>query len=269
MKKIRISGTDYVTFERSVFRGPRGSDLRDLTLWHQPLSFFPNSNLLRQTRPGPCATFAVLEAEIVLSVVFTSSKVDLWFARLNAALTILERISPTFTFCTEFNHSAQTCDFEITQDRDAALAFLLERDYLDHPQAVLLFTLGIIFASGELTKLQLPSEPFIEADQYAALALVMLLLNGKFNDQAMGKLKANNFVSEAQTAIGIKVLKSQIPGVRGNWLNPQAKLFVCHNINHFITIMVPKDNPDNLIVFDTLREGKVYEIAPQKMNWIQ
>jgi hypothetical protein len=173
MDHVQISGADYDRFERVVFHGPRGPILSDLTLWHQPLAYFPGSNLLRQTLPGPCAIFGVLQSQIVLTIFSTESDVDLEQALHDSVLTVLARVSPTFTFCTGFDRSAKTCDFETTQSRDAALAFLIQHNYLNHEWAALHLTLGLIFAAKTS-----PSEPYIEADQYAALVLVMLLLNG-------------------------------------------------------------------------------------------
>jgi hypothetical protein len=267
MEHVQLSGSAYTKFSRAVFRGRRGSDLGDLTLWHQPLVYFPGTNLLHQTSAGPCGIFAVLEAQIVVQLFSGSTNVDLDLALRDSVLDLLSRVSPHYVFCVNFDHSRQTCDFDVTDSRDMAHAFLLERDYLAAPRAALLLTLGVIFAAAGLAELRLPDEPYIEEDQYAALIFVMLMLNGTDGDDAIEALKEAGFVSNAQKEIGIKVLRSRIPGVRGTWLNPMARFFVCHSTNHFITVVMIEGAPA-MLVFDTLQQGKVYQATAEQLNWI-
>jgi hypothetical protein len=189
-------------------------------------------------------------------------------ALLQAVLDVQARVSSTFTFCTSFDHSLKTCDFEVTESRDTALAFLLETAFLEGPQAALLITLGLIFAAGRHTRLELPREPYVEKDQFGVLAFVLLLLNGADDEQELARLKKNGFVSSAQKDIGIKVLRSGNAALRGTWLNPGARFFVCHVVNHFITVVKVMQEGLQLMIYDTLRHGDVCMTAPEELNWV-
>ena len=64
MQTNELKGEDYDRFSRLVYLDDNNkSNLSDLRNWEQPLKFRPNSDVLNQTKGGPCGLFAVLDAQ--------------------------------------------------------------------------------------------------------------------------------------------------------------------------------------------------------------
>ena len=77
----------------------------------------------------------------------------------------------------------------------------------------------------------------------------------------------NGYKCNAQRNIGIKVLNSSINGTIGTWLNPDASIFVCFNINHFFTVMT--DESEKLIIIDNLNSLFPITVKSKKsFKWI-
>ena len=95
MESIELKGDDYEKFSKIVYLDDfNHTDLSNLKNWEQPLKFRPNSDVLNQTKGGPCGLFAVLDAHIVLkrneSETSSSSQEHLLYSLI---LDIFERVS--------------------------------------------------------------------------------------------------------------------------------------------------------------------------------
>jgi hypothetical protein len=267
MEVIQLTGAAYRKFSRAVYvSSGNKSDLSRLNLWHQPLAFFPSSDVLRQCHGGPCGLFAAIQAHIIFAKMNSEGSIfDLRTELLVAVLDIFARISPIFVFCTDVNASKSVCTFRQTQSRDEALCFLLDSDYLNNSHACLLLTVSFIFAYGGLTALRLPSVPFIEGPQWTTVSLTWLLLTGSVSDQSLAAVEAHGYSGSARTEIGFRVLEASNPRLIGTWLNPESTLFVCLTKTHFFTVRVTSG--DILVIYDNLNPKSPRATTKAEFKW--
>lgn len=262
METVRIVGDGYIKLSRAVFNMRRGdSKLTILKNWHQPIKYKPGTELLHQAQGGPCGLFAVLQANLIhrkLSMP-EGSEWDKDEQLILSMLDIFARISPYYVFCTSIDPVGKVFEFLTTQDREEAKRYLTTMNYLEWDQACLFLTVSLTFASGNLAKLELPPEPYIEADKNTTVALVWLIINGTTSTESLKQIEASGYDGISNAMIGLKVLRVRQKNLIGTWLNPTASLFVCLSGCHFFTVHVTESGLD---VYDNLAKN-VRHLAPE------
>lgn len=260
MQTIELKGEDYDRFSRLVYLDDNNkSNLSDLKNWEQPLKFHPNSDVLNQTKGGPCGLFAVLDAHTVLkrNESETSSQEHLLYSLI---LDIFNRVSSysnsddknqtTYVFCDGFDPDAKFIHFQYTNSIDEAYCFLMQSNYTEAYNACLMITISIIFASIGMQEFRdVPENPYIYGDKMTSMALVWLMLNGSISSINLAMTEEGDYNGLVQNDIGIKVLCNPDKRVVGTWLNPNAHIFVCHRFCHFFVIT---NFDDQLIVYDSM-----------------
>jgi hypothetical protein len=239
MEEILLSADQYRKLAKAVYVSSQGtSDLSQLDLWLQPLSFYPGKYQLHQSNGGPCGFFAAIQAHILLKKMQSEdSPFDPAAVLKDVVLDIFAKISPTFVFCTGLDTDTCECSFSATKSREDALAFLTESQYLNGPNACLLLAISFVFAHGGLTALELPDEPFIEGPQWTTTAFAWLMIVGAMVSQSAG----NPLVDAAASQIGLRVLQAPSPALVGTWLNPDSSVFVCKTHGHFFAVVLTED----------------------------
>ena len=272
MESITINGEELQILSAQVF------ERRNLLLlknWAQPIKFYPNSNVLIQTHPGPCGFFASLQSIIIDFSINLDQNADPNHLLISTVLDIFSRISKYFAICDSIQKDF--IHFYRTESRDEAYAYLLQNNFFECNNACIFLTVSFIFCSICKTQnipskyqfidesLITPNSPYIYGDQNTAMSLAFLILNGLTNDRVIRELELNGYNGTTQMTIGIKVLTSANQKLIGTWLNPGANIFVCLKGLHFFTVL--KLNDDVLIVYDNLKNALPYEVKKESINW--
>jgi hypothetical protein len=232
MQDIRLTGRDYVKFTQAVYLGPNGSSLSELSNWFQPIEFWDNSVILRQTEGGPCGLFAAFQAYII-NEYFETGDVNA-DAIYKFGLDFSFKICRRFVFCVEFDDTQQFCLFKLTQNRKVAERFLHESRYFSDQRACLKFLLSLVFASVDLTALKVLPDPYVDEERFGAVALIWLVLNGSITDEALEKIVTGKLKALAEKRIGFQIIATENREQCGIWLNPDAKIFICLSERHFV-----------------------------------
>jgi hypothetical protein len=231
MEEILLTGSDYVKFSRAVYQNSR---LSELSCWKQPLIFYPNSVVLQQRMGGPCALFAILQSSIIYECLQSGREVQPYAFLYETALNLVFRLCKLYIFCVDFSDSQQLCRFVVTRSRATALRFLRRNWLMWDPWACLKFVMALIFASVDLTALKVPDKPYIGADKWAVMGLVWMVFNGSDSDEAILQVMTNGKKALLETRIGVRVLNEKHPPDEEPFLNPEAKVFICLDGEHFL-----------------------------------
>lgn len=284
MESIELKGDDYEKFSKLVYLDDfNHTNLSNLKNWEQPLKFRPNSDVLNQTKGGPCGLFAVLDAHIVLkrneSETSSSSQEHLLYSLI---LDIFQRVSTysnsddsnnetRYFFCDGFDPQRKIIHFQYTNSLDEAYAFLLQSNYTEAFNACLMITISIIFASlgikdsEHIVFQNVPENPYIYGDKMTSMALVWLMLNGSTSSLNLQMTEDSNYSGLTQKQIGIKVLSNPDKRVVGTWLNPDASIFVCLRAFHFFVVVAEGEN--DLVVYDSMNSSSPYKGDKNRLNW--
>lgn len=283
MKSIELQNDEYDRFSKIVYLDDfNKSNLSNLKNWEQPLKYQSNSDVLRQTKGGPCGLFAVLDAHIVLKrnepETASSSQEHLLYSLI---LDIFKRVSTysnskesekevKYVFCDGFDPGRRFIHFQYTESIDEAYAFLMQSNYTEAYNACLMITISIILASlginedGNCAFQNVPENPYIYGDKMTSMALVWLMLNGSTDSINLKMTEDSNYSGLTQKQIGIKVLSNPDKRVVGTWLNPDASIFVCHMHCHFFVVAVVDSD---LTVYDSMNSNSPYKGNKRRLNW--
>ncbi|KAH0793684.1 hypothetical protein GPJ56_002405 [Histomonas meleagridis] len=267
MNEFMVQGEEYDKLSKAVFQMNNGkSDLSRLQCWCQPFVFIPNTDVLKQTKGGPCGLFAVIQSHIYVARQRPENiNVPVEDILISEILNIFQRVSPDFAFCTSFDPKHSVALFQHTQDRDEAFIFIATKNYLKSPQACLLLLISLTFTSAKMSSSFYRDEPYVFSDKMTTMSFVWLLLNGDNSDEALAIIEHNGYVSPTQQNIGIRVLKSFDGRTIGVWLNPNANVFVCLQGFHFFTVVV--EGNDKLVIIDNYKANTIRTTTKNALGW--
>lgn len=267
MEQLKICDSDYDHISHIIYEGRNHtSDLSKLSRWKQPLKFRSKTYVLAQNKGGPCGFFAVLQSCLCYEQA-QEDKSDINDILIEVVLSIFQRISPYYVFCEKYDPKNKTFIFQQTNDKNMALLYIVQNNYFNKSDSCLLLLISYVFASFRYGDTNSCNEPFIYEDQMTSMKLNWFLLTGSCSNRSISELEMNHFKCYTQRNIGIKVLKSKITETIGTWLNPDASIFVCFNINHFYTVIVDKNN--RYVIVDNLNSLFPIRVENKKpLNWI-
>ena len=268
MEKLKINGMDYDNISRKIYVNSKNvSDLSKLSRWKQPLKFKPNTDVLDQKKGGPCGFFASLQSFLCFEK-RQQENINVNDILTDVVLSIFQRISDNYIFCEQYDSKNRFFVFQQTKDKNMAFLYIVQNNYLNKVVSCLLLLISYVFAFFHCSNYNsLDDEPFIYDDQMTSMKLAWLLLTGSCSNESLRCLEMNGYKCNAQRNIGIKVLNSSINGTIGTWLNPDASIFVCFNINHFFTVMT--DESEKLIIIDNLNSLFPITVKSKKsFKWI-
>lgn len=230
METIVLTGKDYLTFVEKIYSE---KNLSYLGNWQQPLKFFPKSYSLHQSFPGPCGFIAVFQSYIQYFLTKPEYRnPDHSFLLIEIILHIQSKISHQYAFCSDFDSKQVT--FKIFSNKESATDYLFKSQITQSKRAILLLVLSFSYLGFKNNSL-LSSQSFIMKDKMTTMSFVYFLLLGNCSDIILDQLQYSNYHYSPFPFIGIRVIGNKDFKLNKIWLNPDAKIFVCHQGNHFFS----------------------------------
>jgi hypothetical protein len=237
METFHVEGELYDKIMSFVCHGPIP------TCWEQPFVFKEHTNLLRQWQGGPCGILAAIQAHI-LKILTHCADLQPTALLCNALLDIMHLIRPCFVFCTLLDIPNRKIEWQSTCDRNTALKFLEESDFLTKPNAVVMFTVSLAILVGPiwLSHFSIP-DTFITEDAQTNLTLVILMISGEILDSYHdGNMVAGGIVFKGalgEQRIGIvSIAETQAYQKLGQrFQKPTDKIWLGYYGGHFTAII--------------------------------
>jgi len=238
LETICVSGKSYLDISKKIYSGKKGSfDLAEIKNWYQPINFLPQSDILAQTHAGPCAIFAVIQANILkyrkkLETCQREKRVLLF----QSICDIMSILGDKYAFCVDIDSKKQVATMKIANSYEIAVQWLFESQYNIGGRCIMFLMFSFIYLIQKKDWFYTDNTPFIRQDKMSSMGLVWLLLTGSYSMDC----------TSAQSDIGVKVVANPNKELNGTYLNPTALVHVCHSSAHFYTIVKNSDNTVSL-----------------------